>query len=100
MDVIHIANDKRNLPSKIRQGQTCQKSRLHQPPVNIGHPGGDVLPKLELLGAFADFNRPNLACPVINVLEQVAVDGPQMSEIEFPGGIPSAMRCDASILSA
>jgi hypothetical protein len=38
---------------------------------------------LELLRAFADFDRPNLACPVVDVLEEMAMNGLQVSEIKF-----------------
>jgi hypothetical protein len=50
--------------------------------VDICHSGLDVAPKLELVPTLVDFDRSQLACPFIDVLKQVAVDSPEMCEIE------------------
>src|SRR5690349_17211995 len=66
--------------------------------MDVGHSGGNVPPELELLRAFADFHRPNLACPVVDVLEQMAMDGLQMNEVEFAGrnSFRDPLRCQHS----
>src|SRR6266568_4198385 len=86
MDVVHIADDNCRLPRKVRWGQSDEKSRSYQAPVNIGHARVNVLTELKLLRAFADFDRSDFTSPVVDVLKQVAMKGLQMSEIEFAVG--------------
>ena len=50
--------------------------------MNVGHAGRNVLPELELIAAFEDFDRAQFARPIVDVLEQVAVDGTKMGQIE------------------
>jgi len=51
--------------------------------VNIRHAGVDVLPELELLRALADLDCTDFARPVVDVLEQVTVDGLEVSKIKL-----------------
>ena len=60
----------------------AQQAGANEPAVDIGHPGFDELAKLELLAALADLDRAQLAGPVVHVLEQVAMDGAKMGQVE------------------
>jgi hypothetical protein len=59
-----------------------QKARTFEAAVNIGHSGMDVLPKLELLAALADLDRAQFSGPVVDVLEEMAMDGAQVDQVE------------------
>ena len=52
--------------------------------MNVGHSSMDELSKLELLSALADFQGADFAGPVVNILEQMVMNGLQMREIEHP----------------
>ena len=54
--------------------------------MDVSHAHLDELSELELASTFADFNGPQLACPFINILEQVVVNGLEMFEIEISCG--------------
>ncbi len=54
--------------------------------MDVGHAGFDKSTKLELRAAFADLNGTNLAGPVIDILEQVMMNGLQVVEVEGAGG--------------
>ena len=45
---------------------------------DVGHVRFDEAARLELMAAFGDLDRSHLARPVINVLEQMAMNGSQV----------------------
>jgi len=80
--IIHVAHDRSR---RFREGvaaQATQVVRLLKPPVNIGHAGFNELAKLELATALGDLHRAQIARPVIDVLEQMTMDGAEVGEIE------------------
>ncbi len=50
--------------------------------MHVGHSSVNKLPKLELLRALADLDSADFSGPIVNVLEQVAMDSLQMYEVE------------------
>lgn len=82
MDVVHIANDDAGLPCELVRAQSFQEFGLHQPAMNVVHAGLDVASKLELVAALIDLDGAQLACPIIDVLEEVAMDCAKMVEIK------------------
>ncbi len=82
MDVVDVAKNDGGLLRKARSRQACEKSRPHQPTMDIAHAGLNILPELELLGIFADLDRAQFAGPIVDILEQMAMNGLQMSKIE------------------
>ena len=69
------------------------------PAVNVGHAGLDVLAELELLAALADLDRAQLTGPVVDILEEVAMDGAEMSEVKGAvGDAASASQYDEASL--
>ena len=59
-----------------------EKSGAGQPAVDVRHSGRNVLAELELISALEDFDRAKLSSPVVDVLEQVAVDGAEVGQVE------------------
>ena len=57
-----------------------------QPAMNVSHARFNVADELKPRSALAHIDGANLPGPVIDVLEQMAVDGPQMCEVEFAFG--------------
>lgn len=83
MDVIDVAHDRADGNGKVGKVQLLEKIAGNQTPMDIGHAGLNVTAKLELTAALGDFDRSDLAGPVVDVLEQVTVDGFQVGEIEL-----------------
>ena len=54
--------------------------------MNVGHTGLDVLPELELLATLADLDGAQFARPLVDVLEEMAMDGAQMGQVEGAAG--------------
>jgi hypothetical protein len=54
--------------------------------MHIGHAGLDIAPELELAGPFGDLDDAQFAGPVIDILEEMAVDRAQMGEVDGAGG--------------
>ena len=50
--------------------------------MNVGHSGRDELAELKLLAALADLHRAQFAGPLVDVLEEMTMDGAQMGEVE------------------
>src|SRR4051812_6587811 len=69
MDVVQVAHDDAGLPGEFGRREAAQESRLRQPPVYVAHTGGDILPELKLISAFADLDGAKLPSPVIDILE-------------------------------
>src|SRR5687768_18214923 len=61
-----------------------QEAGAFQTTVDVRHAGLDELAELALLTAFADLDRAELSGPVVDILEQVAVDRAQVLQIERP----------------
>lgn len=99
MDVVDVADDDGRLLGKCVRRQRGKKLRAQQPPMDVGHAGLDVLAELELLVALADLDRAQLAGPVVDVLEQVAMDRAQVSRSKVPRGIPRRLRSATSARS-
>ena len=90
VDVVDIADDHRRLLRERRGGQPFEEARPDEPAVHVRHAGLDVAAKLELLAALADLDRAQLTGPVVNVLEQMAVDRAKVREVE--GTAQDALR--------
>ena len=79
MDVVDIADDDPGLAGKFARGQALEKSGAGQPAMHIRHPGRDVLAELKLVSALEDFDGAKFAGPVVDILEQMTVDGAKVS---------------------
>ena len=62
---------------------TPEVPRRHDAAVYICHARLDEASWLELAAALADFDCSNLTRPLVDILEQVVMNGPQMSEVEI-----------------
>ncbi len=82
MDVINVTHDNSGFARKFARGQALEKPGVDQPAVNVRHSGRNVLTELELISTFEDFDCTKLAGPVVNILEQVAMDGAQVGQVE------------------
>ena len=85
VDVVDIADDLARAFCKARLRRSCKVFRLDQTAMHIGHASLDVLAKLELACALGDFQRADFSRPVVDVLEQAAVDGAQVLQVEIAG---------------
>jgi hypothetical protein len=54
--------------------------------MNIGHSSRNVLPKLELTSALGDFDSPQFAGPIVDILEQMSVNGTEVTQVECARG--------------
>ena len=50
--------------------------------MNVGHSRLDVSPELKLIAALRYLDSADLACPLVDILKQMAVDGFQVVEIK------------------
>lgn len=82
MHVVHIAENVGRFACKVFPTQSVQETLVYKAFVHIGHAGFDKLAELKLLAAFLQFDGAWFARPRINVLEQMAVDGFKMRQIE------------------
>lgn len=82
VDVVDVADDDGRLFREVGWRQVPQDVAANEAAVNVSHSGLDVLPELELLFALADLDGAQFAGPVIDVLEQMAMDRAQMGQIE------------------
>ena len=83
MDMVHVAKHR---PSTVRESlraHTTEVPRRHDAAVYIRHTRLDEASWLELAAALADFDCSNLTRPPVDILEQVVMNGPQMSEVEI-----------------
>lgn len=85
VDVIHVANDLPSRCREVRPAQAMQEGGPHETLVNVLHAGLDEPAELELMPALGNLHRAKLARPVVNVLEQVTMDGTKMGEVEAAG---------------
>jgi hypothetical protein len=92
MDVVYVGHDRRGFMGEFRTAETLKKVHSRQPPADIRHSRFDELPKLKLLAALGELDRPNLAGPLIDVLEKMMVNGALMREVKNPVGTPSRAR--------
>ena len=86
MDVIDITDDDAGLAREFIRAPALQEFSLHQTARHVVHSSLNVASELKLMAAFADLDRAQLACPIVDVLKQVAVNGAEMSKIERPDG--------------
>jgi hypothetical protein len=82
MNVVDVADDDSRFPCEFVRGQTLEKSGAREPAVNIRHPGLNVLPELKLTSALRNFDGTKLSGPVVDILEQVSMDGAEIHEVE------------------
>ncbi|MGB8843942.1 MAG: hypothetical protein WCC64_23070 [Aliidongia sp.] len=82
VDVVHIAQDRSGRLGERGRTQAAKETRFLKPAVDIGHARFDEAAELELIAAFGDFDGPKLAGPVIEILEEMAVNGVEMRQVE------------------
>ncbi len=85
MHIVHVAHDPRRCVGKFHVAEPPQKLGAREPLVNVRHAGFDETAELELLAALVEFDEPDLAGPIVNVLEQMLMDRLQVIEIEIAG---------------
>ncbi len=84
--IVHVAHDRAGGRGELPAAEVAEKAGLFQPPVNIGHAGLDELAKLELTSTLVDLDGAKLPRPVVGVLKEMAMDGPQVAEIKAARG--------------
>ena len=82
VDVVHVADHDAGVSCEVIRAQAFQEARLGQTTMNIGHTCLDVAAKLELMATLVDFDRAQFAGPIVDVLEEVTVDGTEMSKVK------------------
>ena len=86
VDVVDVAEDFRAAPGEGLGRQAAQIVPSDDAAMDVGHAGRDVAAELEPAAALGDFDGPDLPRPVVDVLEQVAMDGAKVVEVEVAFG--------------
>jgi hypothetical protein len=85
MDVVHVANNDRGLGAECIWAKANQKTLRNEPLMNVAKAGGDEAQRHELRAAFRDFHGTDFSGPVVDVLEEMAVNGAEVPQIERAG---------------
>jgi hypothetical protein len=101
VDVVHIADDRAGRLGERRFVHSAQVVRHHEAPMDICHARLDVSPELELVAVFGDLYGPDLSRPVVDILEEVAMDRPQVEKVEAARwrAFPRPLRDEPSLQS-
>ena len=67
--MIHIPQDRPRARSELVPARPLEVVRRHDPTIHIDHAGFDKRPRQELAAALADLNSPDIARPLVDVLE-------------------------------
>jgi hypothetical protein len=99
VDIVHVADDFARGGGEFIVLQVAEEFGLREAAMNVGHAGFDVLPELELMAALGDFDGADFAGPVVDILEQMAVNGLQVAKIEPAGrdALCYALRCKSAL---
>jgi len=57
--------------------------------MHVVHSTLNVAPELKLMTAFVDLDRARLPCPVVDILEKMAIDCAKMLQIEIACRYPT-----------
>jgi hypothetical protein len=87
-DVIRVAHHRRREGGEIVARQALETLLGEDAAVDVGHACFDVAAKHEPMIALGDSDETDFAGPVVNILEQTAVDGAQVIEVEIAAGNP------------
>lgn len=82
VNMVDISHDPRRGPRELGVAQPPEKIHLLEAAVNIGHAGFDEPAKLKLAAALGDLHHPHLTSPIVDILEQMPVNGAKVVEIE------------------
>ena len=85
MDVVHISHDRPGGLGKLGQGQAPEEVSPIEPPVDVGHACFDETSELESMAALGNLDRAHFAGPIVDILKEMAVDRPQVDQIEITG---------------
>lgn len=85
VNIVHVAHDTARRRDELRLAQATQKGGLHKPLMNVPHAGDDEAAELELMSVLGDFHGTKLPGPIVNILEQVPMDGAKMRQAEPAG---------------
>lgn len=85
VNVVHVAHDLPGRGSEVCPAQATQEGGPRKALVNIPHAGFDKAAELELMLALRNLHGAKLARPIVNILEQMPVDGAKVGEVEAPG---------------
>ncbi len=94
MDVVHVAKDSGRGFGEPSFVQTVQEIVFSKPPMDIRHSGFDMPAKLELASPLGDLDRANFPGPIIDILEEMPVNGAKMGEVETADGNAFGRACD------
>lgn len=83
MDVVDVANNHSGFIGENIGAETTQKLSSQQTAVHVRHAGFDEAKRHELCAAFGDLYNADLSRPVVDVLENVAMDGAELAEIKI-----------------
>jgi len=85
VDIVHVTHDRPYRGRELRAAQASQKIGSLYALVNVLHPGVDEPVELELMTALGNLHRPNLPGPVVDILEQLPMDGAQVHKVKAAG---------------
>ncbi len=82
VDVVHVSDDLTRTFREVLARQPYEMPACPYAPMHVGHSGFDISTKLELVPALGDLDGAKLARPVVDILEQMAVDGPKVLQVD------------------
>ena len=83
MDMIHVAQYRSCTVGEPLGASAPEIPRRHDPAMYVRHARPDEPSRLKPTAALGDLDGANFARPFIDVLKQMAVDRPQMIEVEI-----------------
>ena len=82
MDVVKVADDRAGRRREGPAMPAAQEIGVAEPAMHVGHTCLDEAAKLKLMTVLGDLHRAHLTRPVVDVLEQMAMDGLQVGEVK------------------
>ena len=85
MNVVDVTENLAGLGGEGFPAEVLQMVCRYQPIVDVGHAGFDKAVRLKLTAALGDLDGPDGPGPVIEVLEEMTVDGAKVGEVKVAG---------------
>jgi len=88
VNIVDVAEDRPRLGGEVGKRKPAKEVLRNEAAVNVGHSGSDELAEYELTPVLRDLDDAKLSGPVVDILEEMAVDGLQMGEIKISARDP------------
>jgi hypothetical protein len=82
VDMVHVADDPPCLGSEFPAAEASKEAHAREAARDIAHARLDKASELELIPALGDFDCPNFAGPIVDILEQMPMDRTEVVKIE------------------